>query len=135
LLNWNCRRCRIKIRLLIFCLVLGSASLALAEKKPPIPVVIPDPRVQAVVAAEKQFLPGLKRAGKSIVEIPRQLGQCLRLPLGLVEVVACPLPDVTFKEGVKDLGVGILAPFKFCMAVCEMPYEVYCGLGDVITLK
>jgi len=116
------------------CLFLSSASVLFAEK-PPIPVVIPDPRVQAVAAAEKQFLPGLKRAGKSIVEIPRQLGQCLRLPLGLVEVVACPLPDVTFKEGVKDLGVGILAPFKFCMAVCEMPYEVYCGLGDVITLK
>jgi len=134
LLNWNSRRCRIKIRLLIACLFLGMASGALAEK-PPIPVVIPDPRVQAVVAAEKQFLPGLKRAGKSIVEIPRQLGQCLRLPLGLVEVVACPLPDITFKEGVKDLGAGILAPFKFCMAVCEMPYEVYCGLGDAITLK
>jgi hypothetical protein len=116
------------------CLFLGSASGAVAEK-PPIPVVVPDPRVQAVAVAQKQFLPGLKRAGKSIVEIPKQLGQCLRLPLGLVEVVACPLPDVTFKEGVKDLGAGILAPFKFCIAVCEMPYEVYCGLGDAVTLK
>jgi len=134
LLSWNCRRCPIKRQLLIVCLLLGSASVTFAEK-PPIPVVVADPRVQAVAVAQKQVLPGLKRAGKSIVEIPWQLGQCLRLPLGVVEVVACPLPEVTFKEGVKDLGAGILAPFKFCIAVCEMPYEVYCGLADAITLK
>lgn len=118
--------------MLLLVLLISATGRCLAEG--PV-VVVPDPRVQAVAMAEKQFLPGLKRAGKSIVEIPRQLGQCLRLPLGLVEVVACPLPDVTFKEGVKDLGAGILAPFKFCIAVFEMPYEVYCGLGDAITLK
>ena len=114
-------------------LLLGLASSCLAKGKGP--VIVADPRIQAVAMAEKQVLPGLKRAGHSIVEIPRQLGQCLRLPLGIVEVIACPLPDVTFKEGIKDLGAGVLAPFKLCIAVFEMPYEVFCGLGDAITLK
>lgn len=132
MLNWNSQRSPINIRMLLFLLLVGTAGRCLAEGPG---VIVPDPRVQAVAVAQKQFLPGLKRAGKSIVEIPWQLGQCLRLPLGLVEVVACPLPDVTFKEGVKDLGAGVLAPFKFCISVFEMPYEVYCGLGDAITLK
>lgn len=88
-----------------------------------------------MAVAQKQFLPGLKRAGKSIVEIPWQLGQCLRLPLGVVEVVASPLPEVEFKEGLKDLGAGVVAPFKLCIAIFEMPYEVFCGLGDAVTLK
>ncbi len=117
---------------LIMCgLLMGCAQLCCAEG----PIVIPDPRVQAVAVAQKQFLPGLKRAGGSILEIPWQLGQCLRLPLGLVEVVASPLPGVEFKEGLKDLGVGVVAPFKFCIAVFEMPYEVFCGLGDAVTFK
>ena len=120
------------MRMLIMCgLIMGCAHLCLAEG----PIVIPDPRVQAVAVAQKQFLPGLKRAGSSILEVPWQLGQCLRLPLGLVEVVASPLPGVEFKEGLKDFGVGVVAPFKFCIAVFEMPYEVFCGLGDAVTLK
>ncbi|MEI6423277.1 MAG: hypothetical protein WCP55_13730 [Lentisphaerota bacterium] len=116
---------------MIASILMGLTQLCFAEG----PVVIPDPRVQVAAAAQKQLLPGLKRAGNSIIEIPRQLGQCFRLPLGLLEVLLSPLPDIEFKEGVGDLGSGILAPFKFCIAVCEMPYEVYRGLGDVVKLK
>lgn len=120
------------MRVLIVCaLLMGLTQRCFAKG----PVVIPDPRVQAVAAAQGQVLPGLKRAGRSIVEIPRQLGQCLRLPLGLVEVVLSPLPEVEFREGLRDLGAGVVAPFKLCMAVFEMPYEVFCGIGDAITLK
>ena len=118
-------------KLIVCALLLGCAQFCFAEG----PIVIPDPRVQAVAVAQKQFLPGLKRAGSSILEVPWQLGQCLRLPLGLVEVVASPLPGVEFKEGLKDLGVGVVAPFKFCIAAFEMPYEVFCGFGDAVTLK
>jgi len=58
----------------------------------------------------------------------------ISLPLRLAEVIFCPLPDVEFKEGLDDLGTGVLAPFRFCKAVFEMPYEVYCGLSDAVTL-
>lgn len=118
------------MRAILASIVMGLAQLCVAEG----PVIIPDPRVQVVAAAQKQLFPGLKRAGNSIVEIPRQLGQCFRLPLGLFEVLLSPLPDIEFKEGVGDLGSGIVAPFKFCIAVCEMPYEVYRGLSDVVSL-
>lgn len=116
---------------LLACLCLGLSQLYAADG----PVVVADPRLQAVAVAQKQFLPGLKRAGSAIVEIPWQVGQCLRLPLGVTEVLFSPLPEVEFKEGLKDLGAGVVAPFKLCIAVFEMPYEVFCGLGDAVTLK
>lgn len=119
------------MRNVVAFLLIGITQICFAEG----PVIVPDPRVQAVAVAQKHLLPGLKRAGKSIIEIPRQVGQCFRLPLGLAEVIFCPLPDVEFKEGLDDLGAGVLAPFRFCRAVCEMPYEVYCGLSDAVTLK
>jgi len=82
------------------------------------------------VAAAKKAAPGVKRAGKGIAEVPRQCAQCLRLPLGLVQMVFSPLPEVTFKDGLKNTGKGLVAPFKLCIAILEMPYEVVCGLGD-----
>lgn len=93
--------------------------------------VIPDPTVQAAHIVQERTQ-GLVRAGKGLTEVPWQLGQCLRLPLGFAEVLFSPLPGVEFKEGLEDLGVGVLAPFKFGVAVFEMPREVYCGLADTL---
>jgi hypothetical protein len=84
---------------------------------------------QTAVAAKKSA-PGLTRAGKGIAEVPLQCAQCLRLPLGLVQMVFSPLPEVTFKDGLKNTGRGLVAPFNLCIAVLEMPYEVVCGLGE-----
>jgi len=86
--------------------------------------------VVKTAAAVKKSAPGLSRAGKGIVEVPRQCAQCLSLPLGLTQMVFSPLPEVTFKDGLKNTGRGLVAPFKLCIAVLEMPYEVVCGLGD-----
>lgn len=92
----------------------------------------PGTAIEAAVAA-KGCLPGLVRAGKGVAEIPWQAGQCLRLPLGLVEMVFSPLPGVTFSDGLADTGKGLVAPFKLCIAALEMPSEVLGGLGDAVT--
>jgi len=84
-------------------------------------------------ALAKQTTPGLVRAGRGIAEVPLQAAQCFRLPLGLVEMLLSPLPEVDFKEGLRDTGKGLLAPFKFCIATFEMPYKVFDGLGDALT--
>lgn len=92
----------------------------------------PGTALQAAVAA-KGCVPGLLRAGRGIVEIPRQAGQCVRLPLGLVEMVFSPLPGVRFSDGMQDVGKGVVAPFKLCLATLEMPGEVLGGLGDAVS--
>ncbi len=117
--NWQPERRRRKI--LLVC-VLCSAAMKLAAADPVT-------AIQTAVAV-KESAPGLTRAGKGIADVPRQTAQCLRLPLGLVQMVFCPLPEVTFKDGLKNTGRGIVAPFKLCIAVLEMPYEIICGIGE-----
>jgi len=97
----------------------------------PLRAADPGTVVQAAAAA-RQCAPGLVRAGKGIVEVPLQVAQCLRLPLGLVETVFSPLPGVGLADGLKDTGAGLVAPFKLCIAVLKMPYEVFCGVGDAL---
>ncbi len=108
--------------------VLLVAMLAVRE------LAASDPGTALEAAAlAKGSLPGLIRAGQGVVEVPRQVGQCLRLPLGVVELLFSPLPGVTVSEGLKDTGKGVVAPFKLVIAVLEMPFEVLGGLGDAAT--
>ena len=98
----------------------------------PLEAMDPGTAVKTAVVA-KEGVPGLVRAGKGLAEIPWQAAQCLRLPLGLAEMVFSPLPGVDFFDGLEDTGKGLVAPFKLCMATLEMPYEVFGGLGQAVT--
>lgn len=115
---------RFACRLLMLGL-LGAPVLRLAAADP-------GTALEAAALA-KQTTPGLVRAGRGIAEVPRQAAQCFRLPLGLVEMLFSPLPDVTFMEGLRDTGKGLVAPFKLCIATLEMPYEVVGGIGDALS--
>jgi hypothetical protein len=98
-----------------------------------LPLQATDPGTALETAAlVRSGTPGLIRAGKGVVEIPRQAARCLLLPLGLTEMLFAPLPEVDFMEGLRDTGKGLTAPFKLCMATLEMPYEVVGGLGDAL---
>ena len=95
----------------------------------PLEAVDPGTAIKTAAVA-KDSVPGLVRAGKGIVEIPWQVAQCLRLPLGLVEMVFSPLPGIEFADGLRDTGQGLVAPFKLCIATLTMPYEVFGGVGQ-----
>jgi len=111
-----------------------GSIIALAASWMVLPLGATDPGTALQAAAlAKGSAPGLVRAGKGIVEVPKQVAQCLRLPLGVVEMVFSPLPGVGFMDGLKDAGKGIVAPFKLCIAALEMPVEVLGGLGDAVT--
>ena len=88
--------------------------------------------VVETAALAKEGAPGVMRAGKGIAEVPWQAGQCLRLPLGLVQMVLSPLPGVGLTDGLKNTGIGAVAPFKLCIAILEMPYEIVAGIGDAV---
>lgn len=99
-----------------------------------LPLGAVDPATAAKTAVvAKDGVPGLVRAGKGIAEVPWQAAQCFRLPLGLVEMLFSPLPEVAFMDGLRDTGKGLVAPFKLCVATLEMPYEVCAGLADAVT--
>ena len=112
------------MRKLFFVLVYWGFTLCLSASDP----------VATVLVAEvaKEGSSGIVRAGKGIAEVPLQVGECLRLPMGIVEMVLSPLPGITFKSGLEDTGQGILAPFRLCRAILKMPVEVVGGLGEAV---
>jgi hypothetical protein len=107
-------------------------TLTLLFSAAPLWAVDPGTAIKTAVVA-KESAPGLMRAGKGLAEIPWQVAQCLRLPLGLVEMVFSPLPEVDFSDGLKNTGKGLVAPFKLCKATLELPREVFGGIGDAVT--
>jgi hypothetical protein len=107
-------------------LTLLAAGLAL-----PLGATDPGTALEAAALA-KGSAPGLLRAAKGIVEVPKQAGQCLLLPLGLVETLLSPFPGVELGEGLKHAGKGLVAPFKLCVAALEMPCEIVGGIGDSV---
>ena len=108
-----------------------SAAACLLTVALPLDATDPTTALQTAAIA-KESSPGLVRAGKAIAEVPWQAAQCLRLPLGLVQMVFSPLPDVDFMDGLKNTGKGVVAPFKLGIATLEMPYEVVGGIGEAL---
>jgi hypothetical protein len=51
----------------------------------------------------------------------------LRLPLGVVEVAFSPLPGLTLFSGLRNIGKGLVAPFKLVESVLVLPYNVLDG--------
>ena len=108
-----------------------SVWLCLMAFVSPLGAVDPGTAIQTATVV-KEGSPGLMRAGKGMAEVPWQMAQCLRLPLGLIQIVFSPLPEVDFSDGLKNTGKGLVAPFKLGIAVLEMPYEVVGGIGDAL---
>ncbi len=71
--------------------------------------------------------------GKDLATIPLSVAEVVRLPMGLVECVLSPLPGISFRSGLQDMGAGIVAPFKLVMAVLRLPYDLTCTLSRVGT--
>lgn len=112
-----------RLRLLVWVLLL--AHEAPARLAP----VDPETALQAAALA-REGAPGIVRAGKGIAEVPKQAAGCFRLPLGLMQMLLSPFPEVDFMDGLKNTGKGLVAPFKLCIAVLEMPGEIVGGIGD-----
>ncbi|MFA4943948.1 MAG: hypothetical protein WC789_04525 [Lentisphaeria bacterium] len=88
-------------------------------------------------ATAAQALPVVKDGvglAQEIGKVPRDVGEVLLLPMGVVECVAAPLPGVAFLSGLKHLGTGLVAPFKLARDVLTLPYDAATAVGRVAGL-
>jgi len=90
----------------------------------------------AVAQAAPLARPALKKTvalARGIVAIPQQAANLLCLPWGVVECVCSPLPGVEFMPGLRHIGQGLLAPFRFVDAVVSLPVKVVDAVEAVAT--
>ena len=72
---------------------------------------------------------------KDVSAIPISLGNMFRLPLGVVEVVASPLPGVTILDGLTNIGKGLKAPFDLVINTLALPGRITGSIADLAKLS
>jgi hypothetical protein len=94
-------------------------------------VVAPATVAPAVTAA----LPAVRETltfAQEVAAVPMAAAAVLCLPLGAVECVLSPLPEITFMSGLRHIGRGVVAPFKFVEAVVTLPYDTVKAATGVV---
>lgn len=87
----------------------------------------------AAVAAASEAVPVVKEGAgflEDVAAVPMAAGQILYLPMGMLECVFFPLPGVSFGSGLEHIGTGIIAPFKFVLAVVSLPYHAVVAVDN-----
>ena len=107
-------------------LLAGLLILVLAEAVSAVP---PAPAVATVAQGVPVVQEGVSFV-KEAAAIPVSAAQILYLPLGLMECVFSPLPNVSFGSGLDHIGTGIVAPFKLVQSVVTLPYDAVKAVGS-----
>jgi len=108
-------------------LTLLPVLFLMAHARAAVPVA---PQAVAMIAAT----PAVKETtglAKDVAAIPLDVIDVLRLPLGLVQVVACPLPEISAADGVRNIGKGLVAPFFLVFDILKLPYETVNHVGGL----
>ena len=116
--------CRFRLqtaRLLLFLLAL----LPLAGHGSP--AVSPE-----ALAASVHAIPASLKLARDIAEVPLAVGKILQFPLGLLELIFSPLPDLTVKRGLSHMAKGIVGPFDFARAVLRLPMSTVQALDHAV---
>lgn len=82
--------------------------------------------IQAAKIAAPYVIKALGNMAKFMVRAGWDLCGIVRLPLGLFE--ATVFAPWTFKTGLKNIGLGLLAPLKFCGWMLILPLSPF-GVG------
>ena len=84
------------------------------------------------LAASVHAVPASLNLARDIAEVPLALGKTLQFPLGLLEVVFSPLPELTAKRGLSHMAKGIVGPFDFARAVLRLPMSTVDALDRAL---
>ena len=66
-----------------------------------------------------------------LAAVPLDLADVVKLPLGLVECVFAPLPNVELESGLGHLGTGIQAPFHLIIDILSLPGHAVTALSRI----
>ncbi len=86
--------------------------------------------MKSVRQAHKTVEPALGTAS-AVAEVPFAAAEVLKLPLGVIQTALFPLPGISLSSGLRNLGAGLTAPFKFAGTVLKLPFEVISQAGKI----
>jgi len=119
-----------KILLLIILIGMTFMFFPAPEAKAMDPVTIALLTPVAISAAQKAqpyIVRGLKGGLAGFIDMGKDMLDVLRLPLGVLQVTL-GAPFGFFKDGVHNVVLGMIAPFKLAFHAAILPIR-FCGFG------
>ena len=120
-----------------YALILTTVLMLFAFFYPQPEAKAMDPVTIAVLApiaiqVAKTMMPyvvrGLINMGRMGLKAGKELISILRLPLGLIQTLFLFPWGRNFSSGLRNMGHGAIAPFKFCFYVILLPFSIF-GIG------
>ena len=111
--------------LLLVCCMFVCIHRCQAE---PVTMVILAPiALEAAKQASPYVISSLQSGGRQMLEIGQDLGNFLRLPLGILQATA-GIPLGMLGEGLENITIGIFAPFQLIGDILILPLSFF-GAG------
>ena len=100
-----------------------------AKAMDPVTIAVLAPiAIQVAKTMMPYILKGMVNMGRMGLKAGKQLVSILRLPLGLIQVIFLFPFGRNFSSGLRNIGHGFIAPFKFAFYVVLLPFSIF-GLG------
>ena len=100
-----------------------------AEAIDPVTIAILAPiAIQVAKTMMPYVVKGMINMGRMGLKAGKELISILRLPLGLIQVLLLFPFGRNFSSGLRNIGHGFIAPFKFTFYVVLLPFSIF-GLG------
>lgn len=100
-----------------------------AKAMDPVTIAILAPiAIQVAKTMMPYVIRGMVNMGRMGLKAGRELISILRLPLGLVQTLFLFPWGRNFSSGLRNMGHGIIAPFKFGFYIFLLPFSIF-GIG------
>jgi len=119
----------VKKLLLITILFAVNVCFTHRVQAEPVTMVILAPlALEGAKIASPHVITAMQNGGQQLVEIGKDLGNILRLPLGILQATL-GAPVGLLGEGVDNIIIGMFAPFQLVGDVLILPFSFFRGGG------
>ncbi len=98
-----------------------------AQAEPVTMVILAPLALEAAKQVSPYAISALQSGGRQLLEVGKDLGNLLRLPLGIIQVTL-GLPFGMLGDGVENITIGLFAPFQLVGDVLILPLSFF-GVG------
>ena len=116
-----------KLLLIPFILLSSMIAPPKAQAEPVTMVILAPLALEAAKQASPYAISALQNGGRQMLEIGKDIGNLLRLPLGLIQMTL-GFPLGMLGDGLENIGIGLFAPFQLVGDILILPLSFF-GVG------
>ena len=117
-----------KLILIIILLSGGVIYVPKAQAEPVTMVVLAPLALEAAKQLSPHAITALRSGGMQLLEICKDMGNLLRLPLGVIQATL-GIPFGMLGDGLENITIGICAPFQLVGDILILPWSFFGGGG------